>query len=68
MNREKSPTNVELLSAARQRTREEILKRTYQTVTVPQFKVAAPLLLTAPSIVPEFFGPITRPVCRYITH
>ncbi len=60
------PTNVELLRAARRRTREEILKRTAQTATDPRFRAVAPVLFVAPFVAPHFLGPETVPESRYI--
>ena len=63
------PTNAELLRAARRRTREEVLKRTAQTVTDPRFRAVAPVLLVAPFVAPQLLGPDTVPECRrYIAH
>ena len=63
---QEQPTNVELLRAARRRTREEILKRTTQTATDPRFRAVTPILFVAPLVAPQFLGPDTVPECRYI--
>ena len=63
---EKPPMNAELLRAARQRTREEVLKRTVQTATDPRFRAVAPVLSVAPFVAPQFLGPDTVPECRYV--
>ncbi len=60
------PTNVELLKAARQRTRKEILKRTAQTATDPRFRAVVPILFVAPYVAPQFLGPDIVPQSRYI--
>ncbi len=59
-------TNVELLKAARQRTREEILRRTVQTATHPRFSAVAPILFVAPFVAPQFLGSDAVSEHRYV--